>query len=324
MQIGLARAFPRSRIVPIGSHSRGTAIAVHSHIDFLAVLPSEWAIWGARRMSPLKIIHRMTEHLSEFAPAVRRDGRGVELYFDGVTCAVDVVPGFLVRATDRYPVYSLPGEDNQWIEASPEWHIALFSHANARSGAKLRSIAQLIKIWQFAGSPPFEISGLYIDMMLAISDIAAGIKSYGQCLCDFFEELVRQENPGSTRSRRRVWRDCRKSVERCLRARVRCGIGRHRACASRSACPSAWRYHQPHAISDDQYSVAGNGRGLRASFSAGLATRTKNDQSLNEVITAVDAAVYEAKNGGRNLVRLDHETYRVAASRVLRALYGRA
>ena len=65
-------------------------------------------------------------------------------------------------------------------------------------------------------------------------------------------------------------------------------------------------------------------RGGQVSFSAGLATRTKNDQSLNEVIAAADAALYEAKNGGRNLVRLDHETYRVAASRVLRALYERA
>ena len=36
----LARAFPGLRFVPIGSHSRGTAIAVHSHVDFLAVLPA--------------------------------------------------------------------------------------------------------------------------------------------------------------------------------------------------------------------------------------------------------------------------------------------
>ena len=101
VQRGLAGALPRSRIVPIGSHSRGTAIAVHSHFDFLVVLPAEWATWGARRVSPLTIIHRITEHLTEFAPAVRRDGRGIELYFKGVTCAVDVVPGFLVRASDR-------------------------------------------------------------------------------------------------------------------------------------------------------------------------------------------------------------------------------
>ncbi len=76
-------------------------VAVHSHFDFLVVLPAEWATWGARRVSPLTIIHRITEHLTEFAPAVRRDGRGIELYFKGVTCAVDVVPGFLVRAADQ-------------------------------------------------------------------------------------------------------------------------------------------------------------------------------------------------------------------------------
>jgi hypothetical protein len=196
VQIGLARAFPRTRIVPIGSHSRGTAIAVRSHVDFLAVLPSEWATWGARRVSPLTIIHRMTEKLTEFAPAVRRDGRGVELYFNGVTCAVDVVPGFLVRAADDYPIYSMPGEDHEWIESGPEWHNARFSQANAGCGAKLRSISQLIKIWRFAGSPPLGISGLYVDMMLATSDIASGIKSYGQCLNDFFKELVQREIRG--------------------------------------------------------------------------------------------------------------------------------
>jgi hypothetical protein len=196
VQRGLARAFPRTRIVPIGSHSRGTAIAVHSHVDFLAVLPSEWATWGARRVSPLMIIHRMTQNLTEFAPAVRRDGRGIELYFNGATCTVDVLPGFLVRAADQYPVYSVPGEDNQWIEWSPEWHNALFYQANAGCGAKLRSISQLIKIWRFAGSPPLGISGLYVDMMLATSDIASGIKSYGQCLSDFFQALVEQELRG--------------------------------------------------------------------------------------------------------------------------------
>jgi hypothetical protein len=46
VQRGLARAFPRTCMVPMGSHSRGTAIAVHSHVDFLAVLPSEWAHVG--------------------------------------------------------------------------------------------------------------------------------------------------------------------------------------------------------------------------------------------------------------------------------------
>ncbi len=63
-------------------------------------------------------------------------------------------------------------------------------------------------------------------------------------------------------------------------------------------------------------------RGLQVSFSAGLATRTTAVQSLDEVIAAADVALYEAKNGGRNLVRLDRETYGAAASDVLQALYG--
>jgi diguanylate cyclase (GGDEF)-like protein len=59
---------------------------------------------------------------------------------------------------------------------------------------------------------------------------------------------------------------------------------------------------------------------LSVSFSAGLTTRTTHAQSLDEVIACADAALYEAKNGGRNLLRLDRETRRAAASAVLLAL----
>jgi diguanylate cyclase (GGDEF)-like protein len=59
---------------------------------------------------------------------------------------------------------------------------------------------------------------------------------------------------------------------------------------------------------------------LRVSFSAGLATRTPHAQSLDELIVRADAALYEAKNGGRNLLRLDRETHRVAPSVLQQAL----
>jgi hypothetical protein len=137
------------------------------------------------------ILHRMTENLTEFAPMVRRDGRGVQLYLNGVTCAVDVMPGFLVRTAD-----SVLGQEHGWIESSPQRHDALFFQANAGCGAKFPSISQFIKIWRFAGFPPLEISGLYVDVMLATSDMASGIKSYGQCLSDFFNALVEQKIRG--------------------------------------------------------------------------------------------------------------------------------
>jgi len=50
-----------------------------------------------------------------------------------------------------------------------------------------------MKPWRVAGSPPFEISGFYMDMSLAMSDIDSGVKSYGQCLNDLFNELIRRE-----------------------------------------------------------------------------------------------------------------------------------
>ena len=196
--MSLARAFPRSRFLPIGSHSRGTAIAVHSHLDFLVLLPSDWGTCDANRASPLTIIQRMIESMTQLRLAleVRRDGRGVALYFKRGTFAVDVVPGFLIRVSDSYPVYLVPGEDNRWIEAAPERHNALFARSNAECGTKLQAISRLVKAWRFAGSPPFEISSLYVDMMLATSDIAAGVKSYGQSLSDFFKALVERELRG--------------------------------------------------------------------------------------------------------------------------------
>jgi hypothetical protein len=193
--MSLASAFPRSRFLPIGSHSRGTAIAVNSHLDFLVLLPSDWARRGTYWVSPLTIIHRMIESMRQLrlAPEVRRDGGAITLYFKRSTFAVDVVPGFLMRVAESYPVYLMPGEDNRWIEAAPESHDALFSRSNAECGAKLQAISRLIRAWRFAGCPPFEISSLYVDMMLATSDIASGVKSYGHSLSDFFKALVERE-----------------------------------------------------------------------------------------------------------------------------------
>jgi diguanylate cyclase (GGDEF)-like protein len=63
-------------------------------------------------------------------------------------------------------------------------------------------------------------------------------------------------------------------------------------------------------------------RGLKVTFSAGLASRTGNVQSLNEVIASAEAALYEARQRGLNLwLRLDHEICQTATSGVLRSLY---
>ncbi|HEY0799961.1 MAG TPA: diguanylate cyclase [Steroidobacteraceae bacterium] len=52
-----------------------------------------------------------------------------------------------------------------------------------------------------------------------------------------------------------------------------------------------------------------SGAGLRVSLSAGLATRDRQMRSLDELIARADAALYVAKNEGRDLVRVADEKF---------------
>src|SRR5215469_18070232 len=60
---------------------------------------------------------------------------------------------------------------------------------------------------------------------------------------------------------------------------------------------------------------------VRVTFSAGLATTAEGPRSLDEIIARADAALYEAKNEGRDLVRIDRESYQTASTGVRRALH---
>lgn len=66
-------------------------------------------------------------------------------------------------------------------------------------------------------------------------------------------------------------------------------------------------------------SSAGNDP-IRVTFSAGLATTAEGARSLDEIIARADAALYEAKHEGRDLVRIDRESYQSASTGVRRAL----
>jgi diguanylate cyclase (GGDEF)-like protein len=59
---------------------------------------------------------------------------------------------------------------------------------------------------------------------------------------------------------------------------------------------------------------------LRITFSAGLATTGDGARSVDEIIARADAALYEAKNEGRDLVRIDRQSYQTASTNVRRAL----
>lgn len=60
--------------------------------------------------------------------------------------------------------------------------------------------------------------------------------------------------------------------------------------------------------------------GLRVSLSAGLAMSGVDVRTLDEIVARADAALYEAKHDGRDLVRIAEASDRAAAVRVRRAL----
>ena len=64
-----------------------------------------------------------------------------------------------------------------------------------------------------------------------------------------------------------------------------------------------------------------NDQPIHVTFSAGLATTADGARSLDEIIARADAALYEAKNEGRDLVRIDRESYQTASTGVRRALH---
>ncbi len=69
-----------------------------------------------------------------------------------------------------------------------------------------------------------------------------------------------------------------------------------------------------------QVSSSTAGDPVRVTFSAGLATTAEGARSLDGIIARADAALYEAKNEGRDLVRIDQESYQTASTAVRRAL----
>jgi diguanylate cyclase (GGDEF)-like protein len=62
------------------------------------------------------------------------------------------------------------------------------------------------------------------------------------------------------------------------------------------------------------------GSGLKVSLSAGLAFYDESTRSLEELIARADAALYIAKNEGRDLVRIANGDYEVNSTGVRRAL----
>lgn len=188
----LSTSFAIANTQPMGSHARSTAIRRYSDLDLMVVLKKEQLMWGGKLVSSSTMLDRVVDDLRKRYPrtTVRRDVLAAALVFGGSRQSLDVVPAMFHTFSAGRPVYLIPDGDGGWLKTSPAVHDRLFNLAHLRSGAKLRRVSQLIKWWKFGRLQPIPIGSFYTDMLLAHHGICVGIKTYGQCLTDFFTHLV--------------------------------------------------------------------------------------------------------------------------------------
>ncbi len=197
-RIRLAKTFDVSRILPIGSHARGTAIRWYSDLDMLVVLRRNEAKWGGSLVSSRTVLDRMREDLEErYANTeIRRDQQAVVIEFSKGQQSFDIVPAIFSRWDRMRPIYGIPDGSGGWVETSPEAHDRLFRAANERSGGKLRKVSQLLKWWKSSRAQTEPIQSFYIDMLMATSDICVGVRPYTLCLYRAFKLLSERECRG--------------------------------------------------------------------------------------------------------------------------------
>lgn len=191
----LEHSFDVSRILSIGSHSRGTAIQLHSDRDLLFVLRRNEAKWGGNTISSDTIMARVLDELKGRFPGthVRRDRQAAVIAFGQGKQSLDIVPALFHTFKNGRPIYVIPDGFGGWRQTSPETHDRYFEQANIRSGGKLRKVAQLLKWWKHSREQPYPIASFHTDLVLAASGVCAGAKPYTHCLYHAFRLLRARE-----------------------------------------------------------------------------------------------------------------------------------
>lgn len=194
----LATSFDISKIVPIGSHARETAIRWYSDLDTMVVLRRNEAKWGGDLVLSSTVLQKVRNDLQDryIHTEVRRDQQAVVLDFADGEQSLDVVPALFLRLDKLRPVYIIPDGNGEWLEASPETHNRYFAAALERSGGKLRKLIQLLKWWKYSREQPIPIQSFHLDLLFASSGLCVGVKPYTHCLYEAFKLLAERECRG--------------------------------------------------------------------------------------------------------------------------------
>jgi hypothetical protein len=191
----LTATFNIRRFLTGGSFSRGTFIRGGSDVDPFAVISKKDVTWGNSLVSSETALNNIRAEVLKRYPntPVERDIQAVVVPFSQ-GASVDVVPAVFDRMLDgKLPLYLIPDGDGGWMPTCPELYASCIRQADARSGGKLKRVAQLLKYWRECRSPRVPLSSFHIKMILASENICTGVKSYAACVTETLQLLAQRE-----------------------------------------------------------------------------------------------------------------------------------
>jgi Second Messenger Oligonucleotide or Dinucleotide Synthetase domain len=191
----LAAEFTKfNEVLIIGSHTRDTAIHIHSDVDYFGKLGIDDVTRGGWRVGSTSTLDRTKRALQARLQQTNIwvDGPAVVVGFGQGEGAVDVVPGVWVGTTNtapQYPVYEIPDGAGNWLRTSPQRHAKYLRDEDERAGGKLSRTIKLLKGWKYARSPKVPVLGFHLELLIASEGVCVGPKSYQNCLNDAFRLL---------------------------------------------------------------------------------------------------------------------------------------
>ena len=151
--------------------------------------------WGGTLILSETVLSNLRQDLHDryWSSELGKDGQAIVIEFGEGGQPVDIVPSVFAGLRRGVAIYLMPDGERGWIQTSPYNHNRYIDSADHRSGGKLKSIAKMFKYWRWSRSPQVPLNSFHVELLLAVEDVCAGVKTYGHCLAQLFRVLSNRQ-----------------------------------------------------------------------------------------------------------------------------------
>lgn len=178
------------RMFESGSFKHGTGVSGYSDVDYVASLKPDRPNLSSSTLAAVRDALKVrfpNTYIHVSRPAVVLDfGQGYE--------RVEVIPAYVKsKLADGNMKFNIPGILEQWLESSPETHLAYVNACNSKDDVKggAKQLARLAKAWKYYRDVP--ISSFYLEMRAAAYMATQSSVIYPLDVCYFLNSLQRSE-----------------------------------------------------------------------------------------------------------------------------------